>query len=444
MLLDPRVHGSQDLAAAAAGLGVSVPVRRSSIRRPRRTAGHAVPEERLGDPAEDAAQPRDGAHATAERPFGGMSSQANRDVDVEVLVVGAGQAGLGAAYWLRRRSTSSVLVVDAASRVGQSWLDRWDSLRLFTPRRFSALPGRRFPRGDSPYPTEDEIADYLAEYARRLAVPVQLDTRVERLVRDGDWFVASTSRGKVRARQVVFAPGPFSSPYVPAAAADLDSAVTQMHSSQYRRPADMPGPDVLVVGAGNSAAQLAVELSATHRVTVAAPGGMWFLPARVLGISLYWWIYLARILNGVSDTPTSQMVRRRGDGIIGRELQQLVTAGTVRMLTEGVAAAQGRGVVLADGTRVAARSVLWCTGFRPDLSWIDVPGALDADGQPVHEAGRSPVPGLHWIGLPWQTRLNSGILDGVDRDARALAERIAPQKGASGKMGSSRTRGAPR
>lgn len=346
------------------------------------------------------------------------------DCEIDVLVVGGGQAGLGAAYWLRQRTGLSVLVVDAAPRVGQSWLDRWDSLRLFTPRRFSGLPGRRLPRGGSPYPTKDETAEYLADYARHFALPVQLDTHVQHLAHDGDTFTATTSRGLVRARQVVLAAGPFSTPFVPPAGDDLDPAVAQLHSSKYRVPTDLPGPEVVVVGAGNSAAQLAVELSATHQVTVSAPGGMWFLPERILGISLYWWIYLTGVLNGKTGSSTSRLVRRRGDGIIGRELQHLVAAGKVRMVTERVVAAQGRDIILDDGSTLAPSSVLWCTGFRPDLSWIAVPGALDPHGSPVHEAGRSPVPGLHWIGLPWQTRMNSGILDGIDRDARALVKRL--------------------
>lgn len=338
--------------------------------------------------------------------------------------MGAGQAGLGVGFWLSRRSELSHLLVDAAPRLGQSWLDRWDSLALFTPRRFSGLPGRRFPSGASPYPSKDETAAYLADYAREHDLPVRLEERVERLTRNGAGFLASTSGGTVRARHVVIAAGPFTTPYVPAAAAGLDPTVQQLHSSQYRRPADVEGSQVLVVGGGNSAAQLAVELAVTHQVSVAAPGGMWFLPARILGVSIYWWIFVTGVLNGASGTRVSRLIRQRGDGIIGRDLQRLVAGGTVRLLTERVVGAAGRKVTLSDGSTVTPDSVLWCTGFRPDYPWLDVPGAVDDAGRPAHEGGKSPVPGLHWIGLPWQTRLNSGILDGVDRDAQALVARL--------------------
>ncbi len=155
---------------------------------------------------------------------------------------------------------------------------------------------------------------------------------------------------------------------------------------------------------------------------------MWFLPARVLGVSLYWWLWLTGILNGPSGNRVSRMVRARGDGVIGRDLQALVAAGTVRMRKERVCGARGRAVVLADGTEVRTNAVLWCTGYRPDHAWLRVPGALDEQGRPVHGAGRSPVPGLHWVGLPWQTRLNSGIIDGVDRDARKAVRRIMAEQ----------------
>jgi len=286
---------------------------------------------------------------------------------VEVLIVGAGQAGLGTGYWLARRTTASFLIVDASSQPGQSWCDRWDSLTLFTPRRFSGLPGLRFPKGQARYPTRTEMSAYLGQYARRFELPVQLDTRIETVEpAEGGGFLARTR------------------------------------------------------GGGNSAAQLAVELAASHRVTVAAPQPLWYLPEEILGISLYWWIYVTGILNAGSNSSVGRYVRERGDAIIGRQLAHLVDQGTVRLLLSPVAAGHGRTLSLADGTRLTPSTVLWCTGY----SWLDVPGALDADGAPLHQAGASPVPGLSWMGLPWQTRLNSSIADGVDRDAQALVDRL--------------------
>ncbi len=342
---------------------------------------------------------------------------------VGVLVVGAGQAGLGTAYWLRRLGVRDVLVVDEA-RVGQSWLDRWDSLRLFTPRRFSRLPGRPFPSGPGRSPTREEMAAYLQAYATELEVPVETGVRVRRLSRTPHGLTADTNRGAVRAGQVVVATGPFSRPHLPAAAAGLDPSVTQMHSADYRRPDDVPPGPVLVVGGGNSAAQLAVELAGTHQVTVASPRRPDFLPEDLLGVSVYWPLWLAGVLDAPSSAHVSRWVQQRGDVIIGTQLRRLVQARQVTLVPSRVVSAQGRAVALADGRQLAVSTVLWCTGYRPDTSWLDLPGALDADGAPVHMAGASPVPGLHWMGLPWQTRLSSSIVYGADGDARRTAERI--------------------
>lgn len=343
--------------------------------------------------------------------------------EVDVLVVGAGQAGLGVAYWLGKHPELDVLVVDALP-VGQSWAERWDSLQLFTPRRFSALPGHRFPSGSTRSPSRLEMAEYLRSYVTRFALPVRTGVRVRRLSRAEGGFVAETTRGVVRAGQVVLATGPFRQPYVPPAGAAVDPSVFQLHSFDYRRPDDLPPGDVLVVGGGNSAAQLALELAATHRVSIASPGPLWFLPEDIAGASMYWWALLTGVLNAKADAWISRYVRRRGDAIVGRQLRGLLARGEVRLLPHRVVAGHGRSVELADGSRVPVDAVLWCTGFRPDTDWIDVPGALDRSGAPLHDKGASPVPGLHWMGLPWQTRLNSSIIDGVDRDARRTARRV--------------------
>ena len=345
-------------------------------------------------------------------------------IEVDVLVVGAGQAGLGAAFWLTRDPQLRVLVVDR-SPVGQSWVDRWDSLVLFTPRRFSSLPGLRFPAGRTRCATRLEMAEYLRRYVAHHDLPVRTGVDVHRVSPAGGGFIVETSAGSTCARHVVVATGPFHRRHVPEAAAALSPEVFQLHSYDYRSPALVPHGEVLVVGGGNSAAQLAVELSTTHAVTVAAPREPWYLPVSLLGIDLYWWSYLSGVLNADRDARASRYVRRRGDAIVGRQLRELVRAGRVRLRPHRVVGADDRTVRLADGSSIEVASVLWCTGFRPEASWLDVPGALDADGAPVHVAGASPVDGLHWMGLPWQTRLNSSIIDGVDRDARELAARIS-------------------
>ncbi len=341
---------------------------------------------------------------------------------LDVLIVGAGQAGLATARRLGQQGRLRVQVVDRGA-VGDSWLERWDSLTLFTPRRFSALPGLPFPAGRG-RPTRTEMARYLQQYAAEFDLPVSTGLTVQRLTRNDAGFTAATSTGALTARQVVIANGPFHRPHIPDAAGGLDPQVWQSHSSAYRRPAQVPGDRVVVVGGGNSAAQLAVELAATHDVTVVTPTQPWYFRERVLGVSSYWWLRLTGALNAGAGSRLSRYVRSRGDAVFGTELRDLHRAGGVRILPHRVVAATGTTLRLADGSTLEAPAVLWCTGFHPETAWIDIPAALDPTGEPIHREGASPVAGLHWMGLPWQSRLNSSIINGVGRDAHATAHRI--------------------
>lgn len=342
---------------------------------------------------------------------------------VDVLVVGAGQAGLGTAYWLRRLGVTDVLVVDAAP-VGQSWLDRWNSLQLFTPRRFSGLPGLRFPAGSTRNPSRTEMAAYLHRYADHFDLPVRSGVTVQRLNGCSGDFTVETSAGTIAARQVVVASGPFRRPYLPEAAMGLSAEVHQLHSMHYRRPDDVPPGSVLVVGGGNSAAQLALELAASHDVTVASPGDPWFLPEDVLGLSMYWWTLLTGVLNARSTSWVSRYVRRRGDAIVGRQLREQIQGGQVRLHPSRLIAADG--TTVHPGRRHRPAGVVSPVVHRlpPRHHMAAGPRRARRDRAPLHDHGQSPVPGLHWMGLPWQTRLNSSIIDGVDRDARATARRI--------------------
>ena len=342
------------------------------------------------------------------------------DDALDVIVIGAGQAGLATAYHLRGHGLR-FLLVDAAEEIGHTWRSRWDSLRLFSPAQHDNLPGMPFPAAADTYPTKDQVADYLSAYAARFQLPVLLGCRVTRLEHDGHRFIVHTGQGPLAAREVVVATGPFQTPVVPGISASLDEVVTQLHSADYRSPSDIPSGPVIVVGAGNSGRQIATELARTHEVTLAVGTESLQLPQRLGGRDLFWWLTRLGVITKTADSLLARRMRQRGDLIIGSPMRQVRDAGvTVR---PRLTSAAGRRVVFADGSAILPSTVVWATGFRSDYSWIHVPQAL-SDGTPLHQRGVSPVPGLHFVGLPWQHTRGSALLGFVGDDARWIADQI--------------------
>lgn len=329
----------------------------------------------------------------------------------DVLVIGGGQAGLAMGYHLARRGLDHV-ILDAADRVGGVWRGRWDSLTLFTPARYSALPGMTFPGDPEAYPGKDAVADYLEAYASEFALQVRLGERVRSLRGGADGYVAETDAGaRHEARQVVVATGPFQRPSVPEVSAALAPSVLQLHSSEYRNPAQIPPGDVVVVGAGNSGVQIAAELSRTHRVHLAVGARMPRLPERVLGRSVFWWLERTGLLDVTVDSRLGRRMSRT-ETLIGSSPAELRRHGVrIHGRVEG---ASGAAVRFADGHSVRARTVVWATGFRPEYAWLEVP-VLGARGAPLHRRGVTEVPGLHFLGLPWMhtRRLGADRLGGA-------------------------------
>lgn len=338
----------------------------------------------------------------------------------DIVVIGAGQAGLAAGRRLTLAGHEA-LVLDAAPTLGHSWRERWDSLRLFTPARFDGLPGLLFPGDPDHHPGKDEVAGYLRDYAERFALPVRLSTPVRRLTRTGDGFALETPDGVLAAREVVVATGPFQRPVVPA----HELTVPALHTSQYRRPGQLPDGPVVVVGGGNSGVQIAAELAASGRpVTLAVGTRQPTLPQRLLGRDLFHWLNLAGVVRIPSDTRIGARIRRR-EPLIGTGLRELRRDG-VRLAGRVVAAA-GDTVRTADGDTVSAAAVVWATGYRVDHTWIDIPGATGPDGEPVHIRGAGVVPGLHYLGLPYQHSRGSALLGWVGDDADRLVSRLTSE-----------------
>jgi len=341
----------------------------------------------------------------------------------DTIVVGAGQAGLAAGYHLQQRDVDFV-VVDAHARVGDVWRNRWDSLRLFTPAKYSGLPGMPFPAPPRHLPDKDEVADYLERYAERFDLPVRSGTRAESLVRDGERWILRTSRGTLEAANVVVATGPFQRPRIPDVARQLSADIHQLHSSEYRSPFDLPDGPVLVVGAGNSGAQIALEL-ARHRTVWLAGRDTGHMPRRLLGRDLFDWLWPV-MHRFTLDTRLGRRMRRRtaggGDALIGIPERSLVAGGVVRV---------GRVESARDGwpecgdTALRPRTIVWCTGFASDYQWIDAP-VFDERGAPRHQRGVVPdAPGLYFLGLRFQHRMTSSLLGGVGHDAEFVASEVA-------------------
>jgi putative flavoprotein involved in K+ transport len=342
-----------------------------------------------------------------------------QDDPLDVLVIGGGQAGLVMGYHLSQRG-QRFQIVDAHAELGETWRLRWDSLKLFTAAQYDNLPGMSFPAPKDSYPSKDDVADFLRAYATKFGLPVMLNTKVTSLRRNSV-FQAQTDHGQIRAHYVVIATGPFQSPFIPPVAKNLDPGVFQMHSVEYRRPESVPAGKVLVVGAANSGCQIALELSATHKVDISVGKRLPTIPQRPLGHDVWWWATLLGITRVRFESRLGKRLSTR-DQVIGGGLRELKRNGvTVR---PRLSSAEGRSVTFTDGSSAEYDAILWATGFRTDFSWIEIPEAKDAQGGVKHERGMTPVPGLYVLGLTWQHTRTSALLGWVTNDAQFLADQI--------------------
>ncbi|HEX5436674.1 MAG TPA: NAD(P)/FAD-dependent oxidoreductase [Gemmatimonadaceae bacterium] len=358
-----------------------------------------------------------------------MSSDRHDPEHVETVVIGGGQAGLSVGYHLRRRNKQFV-ILEARSRVGDVWRERWDSLRLFTPAVFSGLDGMRFPAPSYSFPTKDEMADYLEAYATRFGLPVRTSTRVERLTRSDGHYVVETGTQRLVADNVVVAMADYQRPKIPSFSHELDPSIVQIHSYDYRNPGQLRDGPVLIIGAGNSGAEIARELAPHHEVWLSGRD-TGHIPFRIDGVPSK--LILARlVLKGVFhhvltvETPIGRKARpkmlHKGGPLIRVKSRDLERAGVRRVpKTTGVSAGAP---VLDDGRRVEVANIVWCTGFHSGFEWIELP--IFSNGDPVHRSGAVPeYTGLYFVGLFFLHALSSAMIHGVGRDAERVARMIA-------------------
>jgi len=339
----------------------------------------------------------------------------------ETIVVGGGQAGLAAGYELQRRGVD-FLILDANAHIGDSWRRRWDSLRLFTPSQHSGLPGMPFPAAPGHLPDKDEVGAYLEAYAARFDLPVRLETSVRSLSRSDGRYELLAGEVRYEATSVIVATGPYQVPRIPALAGHLPPSIEQLHSSEYINPHLMRPRPTLVVGAGGSGAQIAMELSKSRRVWLAGRA-LWQVPRSILGRDVYDWFWPV-LSRHTTDSLAGRLLRqqsRRGDALVGMSRRDLAASGVTLV---GRVTGVERDLPACDGLTIPAEVVIWATGFRPDLGWIDLP-ILDADGLPRHRDGVvDGEPGLYFLGLRFQRSYTSALIGGVGRDAALIAERI--------------------
>lgn len=364
----------------------------------------------------------------ATDPDGAAGTAAAGPVAVDTVIIGAGQSGLALGYYLAQQHRNFV-ILDASARVGDAWRARWDSLRLFTPAKYNGLPGLQFPGDALAFPTKDEQADYLENYATRFQLPVRTDTAVTRLAHDGQRFQVTAGARRWTASNVVLATGACQLPKTPGFAADLPSGVLQFHSHHYKNPAQLkPGP-VLVVGVGNSGAEIALETSRTHETWLAGkPSGQ--LPFRHGRTAARFAFPLIRFA-GLHVLTTSTPIGRRelpkiatmARPLIRTKLADLRDAGV--HLVPRVTGVRDGEVVLDDGQRLSVANVIWCTGFTESYPWLDIP-ALPANWREQQHRGIvDALPGLYLLGKETIYAEASETLPGVGRDAKYLAKRLA-------------------
>ena len=348
----------------------------------------------------------------------------------KVIVIGAGQAGLSAGYFLKKNKIE-FLILDACECVGDSWRSRWDSLRLFTPAKFNGLAGMPFPAGPNYFPTKDEMGDYLENYAKHFKLPVRNNVKVVGLTREGNKYCITTDDGYFEAEHVVIAMSNYQIPKIPAFAKDINPDIIQIHSFDYRNMYQLQEGSVLVVGAGNSGSELALEAARNDREVWLAGRDTGHIPfdiegtlAKLIMVRFVIRFLFHRIIT--TGTPIGRKVRPKvtsqGGPLIRNKPRDFVEYG-IKRIPKIVAVKNGLPLDENDEV-IDIKNIIWCTGFYPAFSWIDIP--IFKDKEPMQERGVvKNEPGLYFVGMHFLYSLSSAMIHGAERDAEYVVSTIA-------------------
>lgn len=345
----------------------------------------------------------------------------------DFIVVGAAQAGLAMAYYLKKQD-KKFLLVDKEGEIGASWLNRWDSLKLFTPSEFNNMPGMEFPAKQGHYPSKTEVAHYFKDYVKEFDIPVRLNTLIENISHKGDHFIISGHDIELKSRNVVIATGPFHIPYTPPFSKKIDRDIFQIHSNYYKNPSQLKPGTSMVVGAGDSGFQILDEVSQNkdRKVYFSGTTDVRVLPQEILGKTLWWWFTKTGFLSFSRDSWLGRKISNTRQPVIGTDVKEILSRKNVEAVGK-TKNAEGK-VIMAEKKKLEGlQNVIWATGYRPNFNWIE--GLeLSKDGYPKHHRGVSNIEGLYFIGLPWLHTRGSATLGGIKKDAAYLANYIEENK----------------
>lgn len=342
---------------------------------------------------------------------------------LDFLVIGGAQAGLSIAYHLKAAG-KNFLVVDGGNEIGASWLNRWDSLKLFTPTEYNHLPGLKFSSPKGHYPDKYEVANYFNDYVKQFDIPVQLNTLITSVKKTENGFLITHKNGELKAKQIIIATGPFHTPYTPPCHSKLSNDVLQMHSNYYKGLQQLQSGDALVVGGGDSGYQILDEISKDGKRTVYFSGDTTVksLPQKFLGKTLWWWFSLIGFLKFNKYSAIGKRIKGFTQPVIGTDVKEILSRENVKILGR-TKDAMNHTLFFEKRKVETIKNIVWATGYRPNFTWVE--GLeLDEDNYPKNYRGICNIEGLYFLGLPWMYTRGSATLGGVANDAEYLKSEI--------------------